>query len=627
VHRVAGLILTLALSAGLLTAGLLSAGLLPAGLLPAGLRSIGTSAAPGARTPTWPTAQPTTADTASRSAALVSAEDDRITQARRGSWQQPGRQVTRGTSTLVLTPRAGPYTLADLARLAPRTLVRMPDGSYLLSEHVVVLPGAVLRLSAPGGLRLRLASGPAGFASIISLGGRLELLGQRDAPIQVSSWDAVAEAPDTRTDDGRAYLRAVGGQLTARYLQASDLGFWSGRTGGISLTGSDRPRTGTITIPAPRAGRGAPRRETTLVFQEQVSASISGSTISGSAYGLFVSGATGVTVSDTVVRDSSVAGIVMHRYVSDAHLVGVSAIHNAGNGFTLERATTGVTLDRSVARDNGGSGFVVSGRPLTDGPSPLGASTASYGDNAVTGGQAVDNARNGIEVVGGVHVRIRDNQVSGNDMGIVVSDAASQVVVDDNDVAHSVRHGVAVLDGVTGSRIAHNTVHDSATGIYLRASSAEVEDNRIEDASLHGVSVVGPSGGTALASNLVSGRGVSALDVRRASGEISVSGNTTTGWHDSEPWYAWVVRLLHHPLVVLWTLIALMLVVSAVQAWRDRRRRTTTGDPHPYAHQMAHQQHLPVPLPASALPAARAGDPDEPLVIDLRGGLARGGRT
>ena len=49
----------------------------------------------------------------------------------------------------------------------------MSDGSFLLSEHVLVLAGAALRLSEPGGLTLRLASSPEGFATIVSFGGEL----------------------------------------------------------------------------------------------------------------------------------------------------------------------------------------------------------------------------------------------------------------------------------------------------------------------------------------------------------------------------------------------------------------------------------------------------------------------
>ena len=50
----------------------------------------------------------------------------------------PYRLVTGSTYTLVLPARVAPYTFRDLQSLEPSTLVRQPDGSYLLGEDIVV---------------------------------------------------------------------------------------------------------------------------------------------------------------------------------------------------------------------------------------------------------------------------------------------------------------------------------------------------------------------------------------------------------------------------------------------------------------------------------------------------------
>ena len=66
---------------------------------------------------------------------------------------RPYRLVTGNTYTLVLIRRDAPYTLDDLLDYAPSTFVRQPDGSYLLSENIVIEQGATLRLSSKDGLR------------------------------------------------------------------------------------------------------------------------------------------------------------------------------------------------------------------------------------------------------------------------------------------------------------------------------------------------------------------------------------------------------------------------------------------------------------------------------------------
>jgi hypothetical protein len=601
-----------------------------------------TSAADGgSSTGHWPRAVAATATESQTAAALVTAEDRRITQIRTVSslarwqgrnWKTPYRLSTPAGYTLVLTAGGAPYTLTDLLKLAPQTLLRMSDGSYLLTEHIAVMPRATLRLSSPGGLHLRLASSAKGFSTITSLGGRLELVGEQNAPLELTSWDADRGAVDTVTFDGRAYVRAIGGQFRAEHVEVSNLGFWSGRTGGISLTGTDRPNTGAI-VRADSAARtkgsvpsilddvqrqtAGPLQQnqtaTTLKYTvpaaDYVSSSISDTTITGSAYGLFVSGADGLSITDTTVRDSAIAGIVLHRFVKNGSLTRTTAVHNAGNGFTLDRATTGVTINESTAKDNAGSGFVLSGRPLADGPSAVGSTTASYGNNSVANSLAEGNAHYGIQVLGGSNVGVQNNRVVGNDMGVVVDGPAERVSVTGNDVVDTARHGIALVDGVTASTVTGNVVSGASTAVYVRDSSVRVKGNTVQDASSHGVSLVGNVRDSDVSFNVLSGTGASALDTVRSSRTATTSGNATTGWHDTTPWYFWFKKLLQ-PMNSLWALIALLALVSAV-----RSRRYATPVVHPYAHQMAHHGHLPIPAPAA---------PERPIDLTaLEAGVSR----
>jgi len=204
------------------------------------------------------------------------------------------------------------------------------------------------------------------------------------------------------------------------------------------------------------------------------------------------------------------------------------------------------------------------------------------------------NAHYGIEVIGGSNVGVQNNRVVGNDMGVVVDGPADRVSVTGNDVVDAKRHGIALVDGVTGSTVSGNVVNGAATAVYVRGSSVRVKGNTVQDARAHGVSLVGDVRNSDVSFNVLSGTGASALDTVRSSRTATTNGNVTTGWHDTTPWYYWFKKLLH-PMNALWALIAVMALLSAVRSRRDE------AVAHPYAHQMEHHGHLPIPAPATSV--------------------------
>lgn len=511
--------------------------------------------------------------------------------------------------TLVLTPSSTTYTLADLLALAPRKFLRMKDGAYLFSEHIAVMTGATLRLSAPGGLTVRLASGSGNFVSIVSLGGTLELLGQKNAHLKLTSWDVDAGAPDTSTYGGRAYVRTIDGQFTADYVDASALGFWSGRTGGLALTGTAVPpppplvrvgssgsdfwglftlgdvvRQAAATLqPGPRG----PNPKDNVPAPALVYDRITNTSITGDAYGLFISGTNGVSISDTKVRDSLISGVVLHHYVTGGVLSRTSSDDNAGNGFLVDRASTGITLNQTTANGNAISGFMVSGVPEAKGPSVAGASTDSYGNNVISNSTASGNGRYGIHIIGGTTIGVQNNRVTGTDMGIVVSGSAQGVSIAGNEIVNVRRQGIALVDGVSLSSVTDNSVDQAGTGVYVRNSVAQVYANTIQRAQTHGVSLVGQVAGTDVVGNVLAGTGASALDFARSSGAVTSGGNQVGGWHKyTDPWYFWFKKLIQ-PLTFLWVMIGLLIALSFVRSHKE------VLIVHPYAHQMP-------PLPATA---------------------------
>lgn len=546
--------------------------------------------------------------------AIVAAEDERLTEVRTVGalasqsstpLKSPYRLATGAAYTLVLTSRSQPYTIDDLLVLAPQTFVRRPDGAYLLSENLVIEAGATLNLADPGGLRLLLASDPKGFVSIVNYGGRLNVAGAPGAPARITSFDRSTESPDLLTDDGRAYLRSIGGQVSFADSELSDLGFWSGRTGGLSLTGTDRPDSGSIydlagSLKVGTVGNEAPEVEgnknsplgeilpagdlpvptvdVDAPVYSYVSAAISDTKVTGNAFGLFVSGANGLDVRGSSFDNSLVSGLVLHRYVVNAVVERTQALGNGQDGVVLARATTGIVLSQVTASRNERNGVTISGLPLATGPSATGTSLASYGNNAISNSQISHNGRYGVEVIGGSNISVLANDLLSNDVGVVVREVANGVEVVGNNVEDSATQGIALRDGVRGAVVSGNIVSGGSTNVYLRDAVAEVENNTLKDASMHAVSFVGAVGASTLDENTISGKGPSAIETQRAPDvEIADWRNDTSGWHDTTPFLVTLKRFAQ-PLTVLWIALGVLLVFSAARGSRSRGTKA-----HPYA--------------------------------------------
>jgi hypothetical protein len=576
-----------------------------------------------------------------RQASLVTDEDRRLIQVRAvtavapvkggAGWYKPYRLDTGSGYTLVLTQQSADYTVADLLKLAPETFVRQKDGSYLLTENIYLNSGAKLTLSNPGGLTIRLASNSNGFVSIVSFGGKLTIEGTPQARTVITSWDQRTGKPDTDVTDGRAYIRAIGGQFSMQYANVSSLGFWSGRTGGLSLTGTDRPNTGNVGAPthltkdqrhetkAQRLGEGPAKSDQAPGFGgvlaqpsgplvtpdsrfavpglSYVSGKVSQSVLTDNAFGLFVSSANGINISDTTVEKSREDGVVMHRFASSAVIERTTSRRNGGDGFVLSRATREVRISGSTAEGNAANGFTLSGQPLAKGPSASGESTASYGSNSVSNSVARDNGRYGIEILGGLDVGVQNNEVAGGDMGIVARQAADKVAITGNRLHGQRRQGIALRDGVTSATVTGNVVEGTDTGIYLRDSVAEVRGNTIQKATNHGVTLIGQTSRAVVSYNVIGGVGPSAVDASRAHGTMVIKENPMFAWHDTSSFW---VKLRHYasPMTMLWASILLLILFAAVKG--KRRAPKLAQDAlvtHPYADKIPLESTSPQELP------------------------------
>ena len=580
----------------------------------------------------------------------------------------PFRVATGSSYTLVLPARDTPYTLGDLVGLAPDTFRADGDG-YLLSESIVVLAGATLALRPPddsAGLRIRMRSDPNSFVSIVTAGGQLRLEGREGAPVAFESWDPRLAAVDTDTTDGRAYLRVIGGRAAIAHASFSDLGFWSGTTGGLAFTGTndsadfdallaereadERRAAGTRGAGSPGAGSGssgaasggvpgsAPGSAVLAQSETQESASPAPATlepvagaqtlqataspefptgtgagagaaagagagagagiaataaappdaaslvkarldhvsIRGNAFGLFATSASGVVIRDSSISQSLIDGLVFHRHVTGSTVTRTTSTDNAVDGFSLARSSTDVSFTDVTASGNGRDGLALDGEPLASGPSATGTRVQEFGDNRVTGSELVDNGRYGIAVSGGRDITVSSNVVSGNESGIVVDKDAADVQIVANRLAGQDRQAIALRDGVSAA-VVTNRISGGDTAVYVRNAAATVQNNTIIRAANHGVTLVGDAGDAAVERNTIAGFGSIPIYDERSTG-ATVRLNDTADWRPA-PSLDSVVSALFQPLTLVWVVLALLVLITAISP----AGRRATSIRHPYA--------------------------------------------
>lgn len=590
-----------------------------------------------------------TARDAEAQAMLVDVEDQRLLQIRAALTallqtggveaarrKQPQVFVSAHGRTLVLPARhsEAPYTIRDLAAVENgRYLRRLKDGSYLLGVHVFLADGATLQLRGP--LTLRMGSLPGSFSSIVSFGGDIKIQGTARRPVRITSWDVRTRRADTVTNDGRAYIRAVGGRFEMAHTQVSHLGFWSGRTGGVALTGTERPAS--VYRHRTKRQRHQDKRErlerngqdrggsnfgdvetspigpgtaSHVLADELVSGSIRNSTINGNAYGLFVSGSNQSKIIDSAITNSLVHGLVMHRFAKNATIEGTKVIGSGGDGFVLSRATEKVRITDSVAERNGRNGFTLNGRALADGPSASGESLNVYGDNSVNNSVARDNRRYGVEVLGGTRLAVHTSEIVGGDMGIVVRAGARGVQISGNRLTGQARHAIALRDGAAGAHVAGNTITGAVTGIHLRDSTGKIVGNSITTANkpkAHGITLVGVTGDTEITRNTVVGSGTSAISLARSDDRAYSHNNDVDRWNDTSSLWVKFQRYLK-PMNLIWAGVFLLIVMSAIRGRSVQARRMRGGVRDPYELQKALEER-----PVRELATAGRADPRGPM--------------
>jgi hypothetical protein len=503
--------------------------------------------------PVQPDLPPATAPAVSlaHEASIVSFDDNRIRQLLHDAVHvlQPTSIRIRGSlRTLVLPPSPRAYTAADLA--AYGALVMEPDGAAQLLRNVYLPAGARLSLGAPTVRTIYMDDTSSGFTSIVAWGGSLSFTGTPGSPLKIIGWDPLSSAMAVDQGNGRPYIREIAGAMTLAHVQASGLGFWSGRTGGVSWTGvSGTPSTG-----------GA-----------------HDSTFTSDLYGAFISRSQSIAFTDDRFELNELDGLHIHRNSVGTVAASSSASRNGGNGFVVQRATSSTTLQGDVSEHNAGNGYFVDGRPLVTSASASGGSVTPGSNTVIENSSAISNARTGILVEGGTGTVLKADQVCAKITAIAVRSGATNAVLTGNNILCGPRSGFSIGPAAPGTTLSGNAVTRARIGMFIRAAGSVVlDDNRITGGTVFGVSVRGAGSDVTGVGNVISGNGFRAVDARAGAVTPPLKFSVTTGWVYRGKKLTFWTYLQFHPLAMLW--LSILAVVILAFVWSRRRRLP----PHPY---------------------------------------------
>jgi hypothetical protein len=399
----------------------------------------------------------------------------------------------------------------------------------------------------------------------VTLGGTLEVAGTPDQRVQITSWDAQSGAADHATGDGRAYVRVNEGATHVTNADLSYLGFWSGPTGGFSLVGGRHPNVDPGDADWGETGTPAIPLEPNDVPQ-LVRAELSSVTVTGNAYGIYATRAESLSIADSTVTASLVDGIRLDDGVTSSLVTGTSSSDNAVDGVVVSQTGNGLRLEALTASRNGRNGLTLDGTPLAEGPNASGQDVAVFGGYSVRDGVFADNARYGIEVLGGVDTAIAGAQISGGDMGLVLAQAPQQVTITDSTIRGADRQGIAIRDEATGVRVSGSRITGGDVGIYARNSEVFLRDNAISDSAQYGITVAGAMRGSQVVDNRISGTGAGTTAINSEHAfKVSVERNFVDGWVTSRSLQQ-VLATIFQPLTILWSVI--LAVVALAIFWR-----------------------------------------------------------
>ncbi|WP_022880485.1 right-handed parallel beta-helix repeat-containing protein, partial [Microbacterium sp. B19] len=390
-------------------------------------------------------------------AELVAAEDERLTAVAALAPGDPA--LVDKWNTVVLVPKSAQGTVYTVADLAAVGAARIDDArTATLLRNVVIRRGA--ELDFLGGGTLRMASSASGTTSIVTWGGGLGVIGAEDDPFVFTSWDESTAAADLDEDDGRAYIRARDGVIAMRYAQLDDLGYWSGRTGGLAVTGTG---------------------------DDRASAALISTAIKGLHYGVFFSDTTQAVVQDTTIENSTLTGMEVTNGASDTTVERTTITGSGGDGISVSRQSPGTKITDTTVSGSTGWGIRVDGSALADGPTSGGYGLSPTKGFTLTGSHVRDNREGGVRVISTDTTEIRGTEVAEARSAVLVEGPSTGLTVADADLASSDLRALDVSGKITDATVSDSRLSGRRIAVELTGAAVIIRDNDVRVASGFGI--------------------------------------------------------------------------------------------------------------------------------------------
>ncbi len=550
--------------------------------------ALATSGVSGAA-PTASQARPTASFGATESARLLHLREFTfLARELGGRWAVPYWVQSGALETLVLPAAATPWTLSDLERLAPTRVRSRGAHRVEIATSVAILPGATLRVTLPT-TRLDLLSSTTGSASVVSLGGRLDFEGSPTVPLRIAGITTTGARSSARRRGPAAYVLAIGGDVVLKHVEVTGVGSGHGDVSGVAAVGDTTTGFGQASSESPSvvlhrlerlplyatahpatSGSGPP---STVVPNALVTPTYTGVVANHDATGLFLANSVGGALTNVTASHNLYDGIDVHFNVSNVTLDTITASHDGANGVALDRGDSNITMTSLHADDDGGYGVLVSGRPLFAAGETGGLPSNSYGSDMIANVEARHDHVAGVGVWGGDGITVRDAQVTGNSVGILISGPSTLINVTDSRVSTPGHHAIALLNGVTDGTVLRNTISGCQTGILIHNSAVVVQHNVVTNAEGFAVALTGTSGQSQILDNQLSGHGFRAIDTSRVNGPSPTLANNDTASWSTAGLNSPLIRQVKRPATLLWLAISGVLLLAWVRRRPWRRER------------------------------------------------------
>lgn len=469
-------------------------------------------------------------------AELVAAEDARLAAVAALAPDDPA--LVSQWNTVVLGPKGGQLTGYGVADLVAAGAVRVDDDRTLtLLRNVVVRRGAELDFF--GGGTVRMLSAPQGATSIVIWGGILGVFGGDDDPLTFTSWDEAAAASDLDESDGRAYVRARDGVLVIGHAEFRDLGYWSGRTGGLAVTGTG---------------------------DDRASAAIVSTKVSGLHYGVFLSDTTEAGIQDSTIENSTLTGIEATNGASDTTIERTTVSDSGGDGVSVSRQSTGTKITDSTVKDSAGWGIRVDGSALADGPTSGGYGLRPAQGFTLTGSHVHGNGEGGVRVISTDTIEMRGTEVDETRSAVLVEGPSTGLTVADAVLTSAELRALDVSGRITDATVTGSRLSGRRIALELTGAAAIVRDNDLRVAS--GFAIELSEGARAdITGNTFHGVGQDVVAVWSGSRTMQAD-NDQTDWTFQWAWVGWMNE---HPMMWMWGLVLLIPAIGLPLLWRRRR--------------------------------------------------------